>query len=101
MAGALCARYQDILYSPWHPFSPIQSLRSVRRPLRTTRTGRYSVIRSYDQLPTQHVHSASKDEFPSFSGVSSIGVVLNGGKSRAIPKSPKITFSLQDAVSSR
>src|SRR6185503_6720251 len=38
---------------------------------------------------------------PSLSGVNSIGVVLNAGKSRAIPKSPKMTRSLHEAVSSR
>src|SRR5262249_41139460 len=35
----------------------------AEREAAANRPGRYSVIRSYDQLPTQHVHSASKDEF--------------------------------------
>src|SRR3712207_5450176 len=38
---------------------------------------------------------------PGLSGVNSTGVVLNAGRSRAMPKSPKTTCSLQLAVSSR
>ena len=46
-------------------------------------------------IPQVNVYS------PGSSGVNSIAVVLNAGRSRAMPKSRKTTCSLQEAVSSR
>ena len=45
-------------------------------------------------MPQVNVYS------PGFSGVNSMGVVWNAGRSRAIPKSPKMTCSLHELVSS-